>query len=113
MNKTLIARVLWRRRLLRRREHWTDAQLRSQQSRELTHRQCQRDMHLFKNLLITEVVDDRYQPVSPGQTGDRLLVTVPRSRPGPPGNDPWLSPSTRKRMHKAGFSCRYARSDHG
>src|SRR6266511_3742336 len=37
-------------------------------------------MHLFEDLVIPEVVDDRYRPVPPGQTGDRLLVTVLSSR---------------------------------
>jgi putative adenylate-forming enzyme len=37
-------------------------------------------MHLFEDLVITEVVDDRYQPVPPGESGDRLLVTVLSSR---------------------------------
>jgi phenylacetate-coenzyme A ligase PaaK-like adenylate-forming protein len=33
-------------------------------------------LHLFEDLVIPEVVDDAYQPVPPGQTGSRLLVTV-------------------------------------
>ena len=37
-------------------------------------------MHLFEDLVIPEVVDDLYRPVPPGQTGDRLLVTVLSSR---------------------------------
>jgi putative adenylate-forming enzyme len=40
----------------------------------------QRCMHLFEDLVIPEVVDDDYQPVPPGETGDRLLVTVLSSR---------------------------------
>ena len=39
-----------------------------------------RGMHLFEDLVIPEVVDDEYRPVPPGQTGDRLLVTVLSSR---------------------------------
>jgi phenylacetate-coenzyme A ligase PaaK-like adenylate-forming protein len=39
-----------------------------------------RRMHLFEDLIIAEVVDDSYRPVPPGQTGDRLLVTVLFSR---------------------------------
>lgn len=39
-----------------------------------------RGMHLFEDLVIPEVVDDNYRPVPPGQTGDRLLVTVLSSR---------------------------------
>ena len=37
-------------------------------------------MHLFEDLVIPEVVDADYRPVPPGQTGDRLLVTVLFSR---------------------------------
>ena len=37
-------------------------------------------MHLFEDLVIPEVVDDDYRPVTPGQPGDRLLVTVLFSR---------------------------------
>jgi putative adenylate-forming enzyme len=40
----------------------------------------QHRMHLFEDLVIPEVVDDQYQPVPPGQPGDRLLVTVLFSR---------------------------------
>ncbi|HEX5995314.1 MAG TPA: hypothetical protein VFY84_09260 [Jiangellales bacterium] len=39
-----------------------------------------RGMHLFEDLVISEVVDDHHQPVPPGQCGDRLLVTVLSSR---------------------------------
>src|SRR6266536_4866161 len=39
-----------------------------------------RGMHLFEDLVIPEVVDDDYRPVPPGQTGDRLLVTVLSNR---------------------------------
>jgi putative adenylate-forming enzyme len=35
-----------------------------------------RGMHLFEDLVIPEVVDDKYRPVPPGDSGDRLLVTV-------------------------------------
>jgi putative adenylate-forming enzyme len=37
-------------------------------------------MHLFEDLVVPEVVDDAYQPVPPGETGSRLLVTVLSSR---------------------------------
>lgn len=40
-------------------------------------------MHLFEDLVIPEVVDSDYRPVPPGQTGDRLLVTVLFSRTVP------------------------------
>lgn len=39
-----------------------------------------RGMHLFEDLVIPEVVDNDYRPVPPGETGDRLLVTVLFSR---------------------------------
>jgi phenylacetate-CoA ligase len=39
-----------------------------------------RGMHLFEDLVIPEVVDNDYHPIPPGQTGDRLLVTVLFSR---------------------------------
>jgi phenylacetate-coenzyme A ligase PaaK-like adenylate-forming protein len=37
-------------------------------------------MHLFEDLVIPEIVDNNYHPVPPGDTGDRLLVTVLSSR---------------------------------
>lgn len=37
-------------------------------------------LHLFEDLVITEVVDDRYRPVPRGEFGSRLLVTVLGSR---------------------------------
>lgn len=37
-------------------------------------------LHLFEDLLIPEIVDNNYRPVPPGQSGDRLLVTVLFSR---------------------------------
>ena len=40
-------------------------------------------MHLFEDLVTPEVVDHRYQPRPPGETGDRLLVTVLFSRTVP------------------------------
>lgn len=40
-------------------------------------------LHLFEDLVIPEVVDENYQPVPPGVTGDRLLVTVLFSRTVP------------------------------
>ncbi len=40
-------------------------------------------MHLFEDLIITEVVDDDYRPVRPGTTGSRLLATVLFSRTVP------------------------------
>lgn len=40
-------------------------------------------MHLFEDLVIPEVVDNNYQPVPPGEPGDRLLVTVLFSRTVP------------------------------
>lgn len=42
-----------------------------------------RGMHLFEDLVIPEVVDDDYNPVSLGEPGSRLLVTVLFSRTVP------------------------------
>ncbi|MBI5514601.1 MAG: phenylacetate--CoA ligase family protein [Deltaproteobacteria bacterium] len=44
--------------------------------------ECERHagMHLFEDLVITEVVDAQYRPVPEGSTGERLLVTVLFSR---------------------------------
>jgi putative adenylate-forming enzyme len=42
---------------------------------------CERHrMHLFEDLVITEIVDDRNRPVPPGQFGAKVLVTVLFSR---------------------------------
>jgi putative adenylate-forming enzyme len=38
------------------------------------HHGC-RHMHLFEDLLIAEVVDERYRPVPPGEYGAKLLIT--------------------------------------
>lgn len=40
-------------------------------------------LHLFEDLVITEVVDERYRPVPPGEYGDKVLVTVLFSRTQP------------------------------
>jgi phenylacetate-coenzyme A ligase PaaK-like adenylate-forming protein len=40
-------------------------------------------MHLFEDLVITEVVDDKNRPVPPGVFGDKVLVTVLFSRTMP------------------------------
>jgi putative adenylate-forming enzyme len=40
-------------------------------------------LHLFEDLLIVEVVDERNCPVPPGKYGDKLLVTVLASRTQP------------------------------
>ena len=40
-------------------------------------------MHLFEDLVITEVVDENYKPVSPGVYGEKVLVTVLFSRTQP------------------------------
>lgn len=37
-------------------------------------------LHVFDDLVILEVVDDTYRPVTPGETGTRALVTVLSSR---------------------------------
>jgi phenylacetate-CoA ligase len=45
---------------------------------------CERHrMHLFEDLVITEVVDDRNRPVTPGAVGYAVLVTVLYSRTQP------------------------------
>ena len=33
-------------------------------------------LHLFEDLVITEVVDEKNRPVSPGAYGDKVLMTV-------------------------------------
>ena len=40
-------------------------------------------MHLFDDLVITEVVDEHYRPVPPGVPGDKVLVTVLYKRAQP------------------------------
>lgn len=40
-------------------------------------------LHLYEDLVIPEIVDDRGEPVSPGEAGTRLLVTVLFSRTQP------------------------------
>lgn len=40
-------------------------------------------LHLFEDLVITEVVDENNQPVPPGTTGTKILVTVLFSRTQP------------------------------
>jgi phenylacetate-coenzyme A ligase PaaK-like adenylate-forming protein len=44
--------------------------------------ECERHqgMHLFEDVVISEVVDAEGRPVAPGETGDRMLVTVLWSR---------------------------------
>lgn len=45
---------------------------------------CERhSMHLYEDLVLTEVVDDRNQPVPPGTFGAKVLVTVLFSRTQP------------------------------
>jgi putative adenylate-forming enzyme len=46
------------------------------------HHGC-RHLHLFEDLLIVEVVDEQYQPVSPGMYGAKVLVTTFFSRTQP------------------------------
>jgi putative adenylate-forming enzyme len=46
------------------------------------HQSC-RHMHFFEDLVITEVVDEHYQPVPPGEYGAKLLVTTLFSRTQP------------------------------
>ncbi len=46
------------------------------------HRSCRR-MHFFEDLVITEVVDEQYRPVPPGEYGAKILVTTLFSRTQP------------------------------
>jgi putative adenylate-forming enzyme len=46
------------------------------------HQSCRR-MHFLEDLVITEVVDDQYRPVPPGEFGAKLLVTTLFSRTQP------------------------------
>jgi putative adenylate-forming enzyme len=46
------------------------------------HEACRR-MHFFEDLVITEIVDERYRPVPPGEYGSKLLVTTLFSRTQP------------------------------
>ena len=46
------------------------------------HKSCRR-MHFFDDLVITEVVDEQYRPVPPGEYGAKLLVTTLFSRTQP------------------------------
>lgn len=46
------------------------------------HQSC-RSMHFFEDLVLTEVVDEQYQPVPPGQYGAKILVTTLFSRTQP------------------------------
>lgn len=46
------------------------------------HRSCRR-MHFFEDLVITEIVDEQYRPVPPGEYGVKILVTTLFSRTQP------------------------------
>jgi phenylacetate-coenzyme A ligase PaaK-like adenylate-forming protein len=46
------------------------------------HRACRR-MHMFEDLVITEVVDERGRPVPPGEYGAKVLITTLFSRTQP------------------------------
>jgi len=46
------------------------------------HESCRR-MHFFEDLIITEVVDEQYRPVPPGEYGAKILVTTLFSRTQP------------------------------
>jgi phenylacetate-CoA ligase len=46
------------------------------------HKSCRR-MHFFEDLVITEVVDEQYRPVPPGEDGAKILVTTLFSRTQP------------------------------
>jgi phenylacetate-CoA ligase len=46
------------------------------------HQSCRR-MHFFEDLVITEIVDEQYRPVPPGEYGAKILVTTLFSRTQP------------------------------
>ena len=46
------------------------------------HQSC-RHMHFFEDLVITEIVDEHYRPVPPGEYGAKILVTTLFSRTQP------------------------------
>src|SRR5512134_345996 len=46
------------------------------------HKSC-RQMHFFEDLVITELVDEQYRPVPPGEYGAKILVTTLFSRTQP------------------------------
>jgi len=46
------------------------------------HQSC-RHMHFFEDLVITEIVDEHYRPVPPGEYGAKLLITTLFSRTQP------------------------------
>ena len=46
------------------------------------HQSC-RQMHFFEDLVITEIVDEHYRPVPPGEYGAKILVTTLFSRTQP------------------------------
>jgi putative adenylate-forming enzyme len=46
------------------------------------HKSCRR-MHFFEDLVLAEVVDDKYRPVPPGEYGSKLLITTLFSRTQP------------------------------
>jgi len=46
------------------------------------HRDCRR-MHFLEDLVITEIVDDHYRPVPPGEYGTKVLITTIFSRTQP------------------------------
>ena len=46
------------------------------------HQDC-RHMHFFEDLVITEIVDEQYRPVPPGEYGAKILVTTLFSRTQP------------------------------
>jgi phenylacetate-coenzyme A ligase PaaK-like adenylate-forming protein len=46
------------------------------------HRNCRR-MHFFEDLVLTEIVDEQYRPVPPGEYGAKILITTLFSRTQP------------------------------
>ena len=69
------------------REAWSDEPFNQYAATETAgvaaeHRSC-RQMHFFEDLVITEIVDEHYRPVPPGEYGAKILVTTLFSRTQP------------------------------
>jgi phenylacetate-coenzyme A ligase PaaK-like adenylate-forming protein len=62
-------------------------------------------LHLFEDLVITEVVDDQYHPVPPGRYGEKVLITVLFSR-----TQPLIRYEMSDSVRQTSFSCPCGRS---
>jgi len=79
--------VLTNKTRLRAREAWGDEPFNQYVATEAAsiaaeHQVCRR-MHFFEDFVITEVVDEHYQPVPPGEYGAKVLITPLFSRTQP------------------------------